>query len=82
MKPSLQSNAIKSLGGFGGQRVTGESLITGEFMAIKGVGETTILGQTEGNIENISGLVLPSESVLLGEWTVVHTTGDCIVYNG
>lgn len=80
MDSSPQSTLLKSIGAKGGIRVTGESLITGNFMAIKALEEVTILGSTACNIQNISGAVLAQGDVLLGEFTVANVSGDSVLY--
>jgi hypothetical protein len=77
---SIQSSFLKSLGAFGGQRVTGEATVTGSFGAIKAMATSTILGNTECNISDISGLVVPQGDTVLGDFYVVHISGDAILY--
>lgn len=60
--------------------MTGNSVNTGEYMCVAALTDTTILGSTVGNIDNISGAVVPQGSVLLGEWSVLHVSGDCVLY--
>ena len=80
---STQTSLLKSIGGLGGDRVTGVSTISGVlFMAIHANEETTVLGDTVGNINNIEDMVIAAGDTILGEWTVVHTEGDCIIYKG
>lgn len=79
---SPQSTLLKSIGAYGGIRVTGESLITGNYMAVMAMTDTTILGSTQGNVGNLSGVVVVQGATLLGDWNILHTSGDCIIYNG
>lgn len=79
---SIQSSLLKSLGAFGGQRVTGEATVTGSFGSIYALTSSTILGNTECNISNISGAVIPQGDTLLGDFSVVHISGDAVLYKG
>ena len=79
---STQTSLLKSIGALGGQYVTGASDITGSFMAVMAIEDTTISSGTVGNISGIDGLIITEGTVLLGEWTVLKTSGGCIIYNG
>lgn len=77
---STQESLLKSLGSFGGTHATGVSNITGSYICISALTDTTVLSETSGNIENATNMVIPAGINVLGEWSVVHTSGDCIIY--
>lgn len=77
---STQSSLLRSLGSFGSEHVTGVSNLTGSYMCVQALGETTVLGDTDGNMGGIENMVIPAGAYVLGEWSVVHTSGDCIIY--
>ena len=72
----------RSLGVFGGHRITGvDSHATGNYCAIYALTDTTIKAGTVGNIDNIAGAVVPQGDTLVGEFTIIHASGDAIFYN-
>jgi|11BtaG_2_1085332.scaffolds.fasta_scaffold108472_2 hypothetical protein len=78
---SPQSTLLKSIGAFGGVYTTGVSLNTGDYMAIKALGsDVTVLGETVGNINDISGAIIPQGDLILGEFSVVNCSGDAVIY--
>lgn len=79
---SANTTLLKSLGAIGSKRVTGVTLVTGDYIAVQAVDDMTFLGETEGNMENISGLSLSAGDSIVGEWRVLHTSGECIFYKG
>jgi len=79
---STQSNMVKSLGGYGSERVVGADTVTGNYIAVQAIADTTILGDTVGNMENIDGLVVSEGIIILGDWSVLQVSGECIIYNG
>lgn len=81
MSMSTQSSLIKQLGGYGGERVTSGS-VTGKFMAIHALADTTINAGTTGSISNFVGATVSLGDVIVGEWSVIDLTGDAIIYYG
>jgi hypothetical protein len=50
-------------------------------MAIKALGsDVTVLGATVGNIDGISGAIIPQGDLILGEFSVVNCSGDAVIY--
>tara|TARA_B110000495_G_C22840380_1_gene490132 strand:+ start:481 stop:729 length:249 start_codon:yes stop_codon:yes gene_type:complete len=80
MDSSPQSSLLKSLGAYGGKRVTGSSLNTGVYMAVKALTDTTILNSTVGNIDGITGAIIIQGDTLLGQFSVLGLSGDSIIY--
>lgn len=80
MSMSTQSSLIKQLGGYGGERVTGNQTVTGSFMAIHALDDCTIGAGTVGNISNFSGTTISLGDVIVGSWTTIEINGDAILY--
>ena len=80
--PSTQSSLLKTIGAVGGQRIVGDQTISGQFMAIHALDETTVLAGTVGNIDGLVNAVISLGDVIVGEWTTLHLSGDAIVYKG
>lgn len=51
-------------------------------MAIHALADTTILTNTEGNIDNFVGTVISTGDVIVGEWTTLRISGEAIIYKG
>lgn len=79
MSTLLETTKV-SLGLKGGYRVTGSSVTTGSFSAIKANSEITFGGGNVCNITNMSGLTLSAGDIVLGEFTTVDIAGDAILY--
>jgi hypothetical protein len=78
---SPQITLLKSIGALGGAYVNGTTLVTGNYMAIKALGsDVTVLGATVGNIDGISGAIIPQGDLILGEFSVVNCSGDAVIY--
>lgn len=78
---SPQTTLLKSIGALGGSYVSDTTLVTGDYMAIKALNsDVTVLGGTVGNIDNISGAIIPKGDVILGEFSVINCSGDAIIY--
>jgi hypothetical protein len=71
----------RSMGVFGGQRIDGDGHATGDFCGIHAFTDTTIKAGTIGNIENVVGAVVPQGDTMVGQFTVIHASGDAIFYN-
>jgi len=80
--PSTQSSLLKTIGATGGIRIVGDQTISGNFMAIHALTETSILSGTEGNIQNFIGTEILAGDVIVGEWTTLHISGEAIIYKG
>lgn len=80
MATSTQSSLLKTLGHYGGTRVVGNQTITGKFMAIHALADTTVESGTVGNIENFIGSTIIIGDVIVGSWTTLHLDGEAIVY--
>ena len=79
-------NTIKPLkdnwGSLEDERVVGDQTVSGQFMAIHALDDTTVLAGTVGNIDNLQGAIISLGDVVVGEWTTLHLSGDAIVYRG
>jgi hypothetical protein len=71
----------RSMGEFGGVRFNGEGHATGNFCGIHALTDTTVKATTIGNIDNIVGAVIPKGDTVVGYFTIVHASGDHIIYN-
>jgi hypothetical protein len=79
---STQTSLLKTIGATGGKRIVGDVTISGHFMAIHALDDTTVLAGTVGNIEDFEGATIVLGDVIVGEWTTLHLSGDAIVYRG
>lgn len=80
---STQTSLLKTIGAIGAIRVSSaDETITGSFMAIHALADTTILANTEGNIDNFVGTVISAGDVIVGEWTTLRISGEAIIYKG
>jgi len=80
MSTSTQSSLLKTVGHYGGERIVGDQTVSGNFMAIHALADTTVLAGTEGSISGFDGAVIVLGDVIVGEWTTLHLSGDAIVY--
>ena len=80
MATSTQSSLLKTLGAYGGKRVVGNQTLSGKFMAIHALDDTTIEAGTVGNIEGSVGATIVLGDVIVGSWTTLHISGEAIVY--
>jgi hypothetical protein len=80
---STQTSLLKTIGAMGGVRVSSaDETVTGNFMAIHAIADTTILANTVGNIDNLVGMVIAAGDVVVGEWTTIRISGEAIIYKG
>lgn len=80
MSTSTQSSLLKTLGAYGGKRISGENTISGKFLAIHALDDCTVAAGTVGNIENLVGATITLGDVIVGDWSTIHLVGDAIVY--
>ncbi len=80
---STQTSLLKTIGAMGAIRVSSaDETVTGSFMAIHAISDTTILANTEGNIENFIGTVVAAGDVIVGQWSTLRVSGEAIIYKG
>ena len=53
MSTSTQSTLLKQVGHYGGERLVGDQTVSGNFMAIHALADTTVMAGTEGSIGNL-----------------------------
>jgi hypothetical protein len=80
MSTSTQSTLLKQVGHYGGERLVGDQTVSGNFMAIHALADTTVMAGTEGSIGNFVGATIVTGDVIVGEWTTLHISGEAIVY--
>ena len=80
MSTSTQSTLLKQVGHYGGERLVGDQTVSGNFMAIHALADTTVMAGTEGSIGNFVGATIVLGDVIVGEWTTLHLSGEAIVY--
>tara|TARA_B110000285_G_scaffold191307_1_gene219006 strand:- start:122 stop:373 length:252 start_codon:yes stop_codon:yes gene_type:complete len=80
MSTSTQSTLLKQVGHYGGERLVGDQTVSGNFMAIHALADTTVMAGTEGSIGNFVGSIIVTGDVIVGEWTTLHISGEAIVY--
>jgi hypothetical protein len=81
---SPQGQLIQSMGGAGGQYLTGTTQVVGNFFGIQALTATTLAAGTAGNIsgDSLVGAVIPEGATMFGDFTGVQVSaGTAILYN-